>query len=149
MDTTQLDTSTEATIERLQRRIEKLKQRQRVARENVARFRKLDFEGWNKKDWKLFGDLHTGNVRVVEGSMVTNGRDAHVQTMQAMLASTDSQIRSHDIVFGSGEWTCCVATAVDRSASGEERDSSICTVARWRDGRIAEEYLFVAARPEG
>jgi hypothetical protein len=147
MSATGVDTSLEATIERLQRRIDKLKQRQKRVRENVALAEKLDFEALNKRDWDLFRSLHTEDVKVTMGSMVDRGVDAHLQTMQGLLGSTDSRIASHDVAFGGGEWTCCVATASD-STNGDGRRSAVCSVARWRNGRIAEEYRFIADSPE-
>jgi hypothetical protein len=48
---------------------------------------------------------------------------------------TPAQIRSHPIKFGSGDWTCVV---------GEfENGSRMVTVAKWRDGAIAEEYIWM------
>ena len=136
--------SLEAQIASLQRELDELQRRESVARRNVALFGKLDFKAWNNRDWNLFRELHTEDVRVVLGSMVTDSLDSHVETMQAMLAATDSKVASHDIVFGSGEWTCCMATTLDSTSTGRVLQSSVCTIARWRDGRIAEEYLFIA-----
>src|SRR5579864_1977617 len=34
------------------------------ARENLARFEKLDFGAWNKRDWDLFRKLHADKVKV-------------------------------------------------------------------------------------
>jgi hypothetical protein len=145
MSTSGTKTATlEAQIASLQRELDELQRRESIARRNVALFGKLDFKAWNNRDWDLFRKLHTEDVRVVLGSMVTDSLDSHVETMQAMLAATDSKIASHDIVFGSGEWTCCVATALDSTSTGRVLQSSVCTIARWRDGRIAEEYLFIA-----
>jgi len=42
---------------------------------------------------------------------------------------------SHPIAFGSGEWTCVVGEFEDRSR--------MVTVAKWRGGAIAEEYIWV------
>jgi hypothetical protein len=83
-------------------------------------------------------------VKVVLGSMVTRGSKRHTETMRAMLESSDNRIVSHDIMFGSGEWTCCVATTTDSTSTGQESHSTVCTVAKWRDNRIVEEHLFVA-----
>jgi hypothetical protein len=147
MDATAVDTSLEATIERLQNRIEKLKQRQKRVRQNVAQAEKLDFEAWNERDWDLFRSLHTDDVKVIMGSMVDEGIDSHLRTMQGLLASTDSHIASHNVLFGGGEWTCCIATASE-SADGDGRLSTVCTVTRWRNGRAAEEYRFIADCPD-
>ena len=47
---------------------------------------------------------------------------------------TPPQITSHPIAFGSGEWTCVV---------GEIGGSRMVTVAKWHDGAIAEEYIWM------
>ena len=48
---------------------------------------------------------------------------------------TPIQITSHPVKFGSGEWTCVV---------GEfEGGGRMVTVAKWRDGAIAEEYIWM------
>lgn len=57
--------------------------------------------------------------------------------MEAFVAAGDGpfpQIVSHPIGFGSGEWTCVI---------GEfENGQRMVTVARWRDGAIAEEFIW-------
>jgi hypothetical protein len=45
------------------------------------------------------------------------------------------QVKSHPIAFGSGEWTCVVGEL--------EGGSRMATVAKWRDGAIAEEYIWI------
>jgi hypothetical protein len=146
MTTTGVDTSLEATVERLQHRIDTLKQRQKRVRQNITHVAKLDFEAWNKRNWELFRSLHTSDVKVTMGSMVDEGIDAHLETVQGLLASTDNRVTSHDVVFGGGEWTCCLATTSD-SSNGDGRRSTVCTVAKWRNGRVAEEYRFIADCP--
>ena len=60
--------------------------------------------------------------------------------MNAMKTSVESaggtppQIIGHPIAFGLGEWTCVI---------GEfEGGGRMVTVAKWRDGAIAEEYIW-------
>ena len=99
----------------------------------------LDFTGWNKADWNgVFADHHTDDVLVDwKGQAVTHGVDEHIAAMKAYVKSAGGeppQIKSHPIMFGSGEWTCAV---------GEFEDGSrMVTVAKWRDGAIAEEYIW-------
>jgi len=146
MSASRVDTSLEATVERLQHRIERLKQRQRQARDNVARVGKLDFTAINGRDWDLFRDLHEPDVRVVMGSMVTTSADAHVETMKGLLSSTDTQVTSHDVAFGGGEWTCCLSTVTEQ-LNGSSRRSTVCVVQRWHNERVAEEYRLIADSP--
>ena len=107
---------------------------------NLTGMDDLDFTGWNNADWNgVFADHHTEDVLVDwKGQEPTRGIEAHIDAMKAFVESTGSstppQIAAHPITFGAGEWTCVV---------GEfEGGGRMVTVARWRDGAIAEEYIW-------
>jgi hypothetical protein len=110
-----------------------------VAR-NLQSMDELDFTGWNQADWQgVFARYHTDDVLVdVHGQPETHGIKEHIDAMKAFVETTGGtpvQVRSHPISFGSGEWTCVV---------GEfENGGRMVTVARWRDGAIAEEYIWL------
>ena len=99
----------------------------------------LDFTRWNNADWQgVFAHHHTEDVYVDwKGQEPTPGIEQHIEAMEAYVDSaggTPPQIVSHPIKFGSGEWTCVV---------GEfEGGGRMVTVAKWRDGAIAEEYIW-------
>jgi hypothetical protein len=100
----------------------------------------LDFVGWNNADWQgVFAHQHTDDVYVeFKGQEPTRGLEEHIAAMKAFVAAaggTPPKVVSHPIAFGSGEWTCVV---------GEFGDGSrMVTVAKWRDGAIAEEYIWL------
>ena len=108
-------------------------------RKNLQGMDELDFVGWNNGDWdNVFSHYHTDDVYVDwKGQKPTRGRQEHIHAMQAFVESvggTPPRIVSHPIGFGSGEWTCVI---------GEFEDGSrMVTVAKWRDGAIAEEYIW-------
>ena len=110
-----------------------------VAR-NLKGMDELDFKGWNNADWEgVFAHHHTNDVLVdVHGQPQTNGIHEHIDAMKALVQTTGGtpiQVKSHPIRFGSGEWTCVV---------GEfEGGRRMVTVAKWRDGAIAEEYIWL------
>ncbi|MFI2652853.1 MULTISPECIES: hypothetical protein [Micromonospora] len=110
-----------------------------VAR-NLKSMDELDYKGWNPADWNgVFAHYHTDDVLVdLKGQPQTHGVQEHIDAMKAFAESTGGtpvQIKSHPIGFGSGEWTCVV---------GELEDGSrMVTVAKWRDGAIAEEYIWM------
>jgi hypothetical protein len=110
-----------------------------TTRENLKNMDHLDFTAWNTPDWDLFRRLHTADVHVeVCGQEDTHGIDAHVDAMKSLVEQAGGrpmQIQSHPISFGSGEWTCVVG----EFASGDR----MVTVAKWRDGAIAEEYIWL------
>lgn len=107
---------------------------------NLRGMDELDFKGWNQADWQgVFAHLHTGDVLVdVHGQSQTHGIEEHIDAMKAFVETTGGtpvQVASHPISFGSGDWTCVV---------GEfENGGRMVTVAKWRDGAIAEEYIWL------
>jgi hypothetical protein len=107
---------------------------------NLKAMDDLDFVGWNNADWHgVFAHHHADDVFVdFKGYEPTRGLQDHIDAMRAFVESaggTPPKVVSHPIAFGDGEWTCVV---------GEFEDGSrMVTVAKWRDGAIAEEYLWV------
>jgi hypothetical protein len=106
---------------------------------NLQAMDDLDFNGWNKADWNgVFAHHHMDDVLVDwKGQQPTRGVGEHIAAMQAYVDSaggTRPRITAHPITFGSGDWTCVV---------GEFEDwSRMVTVAKWRDGAIAEEHIW-------
>jgi hypothetical protein len=109
-----------------------------VVTRNLNSMDDLDFRAWNGADWRgRFAHYHTDDVLVdVHGQPPTRGAEEHIEAMKAMVGNgTPPQITSHPIRFGTGDWTCVV---------GEfENGSRMVTVAKWRDGAIAEEYIWM------
>lgn len=107
---------------------------------NLKSMDELDFKAWNGADWDgRFAHLHTDDVLVdVHGQPPTRGIGEHIDAMKAFVQAsggTPPQVTSHPIKFGSGEWTCVV---------GEfEGGGRLVTVAKWRDGAIVEEYIWM------
>ena len=104
---------------------------------NLERFDKLDFEAWNNRNWTLFREIHAPDVLVVDfNGNTTRGIEQHVQwAMAAISAAPDSRILAHPIKIAAGNWTA--ATGILPG------NVTMVTVAHWKDGRIAEEYLFM------
>ncbi len=106
---------------------------------NLQGMDELDFVGWNNADWRgVFARYHTDDVYVDwKGQKPTRGLQEHIDAMKTFVESvggTPPRIVSHPIGFGSGDWTCVI---------GEFEDGSrMVTVAKWRDGAIAEEYIW-------
>lgn len=126
---------------------------------NLKRFDQLDFDAYShRKDMNLFKELHCPDVKVVfPDGRVTHGIEQHVSDINNVLfnGTPDSRITSHPISFGSGEWT--VATGVLEATfsepikmpdgtsippTGKKVKISMATIAKWKNGCIAEEHLF-------
>jgi ketosteroid isomerase-like protein len=125
---------------------------------NLKRFDQLDFDAYSqRKNMKLFRDIHCPDVKVVfPDGRTTQGIDKHVEDINALFDGTpDNRITAHPIAFGSGDWT--VTTGVMEATFSEPMKSldgktiaptgmkvkmPMATIAKWRDGCIAEEHLF-------
>ena len=108
---------------------------------NLERFDKLDFEGWNNQNWTLFEEMHSPDVFVDINGNTTTGIEEHLEFGMAALsaAAEDLKILDHPIKIAAGDWT-----AVTGALPG---NLTMLTLARWEDGRIAEEYLFLQSPP--
>jgi hypothetical protein len=104
-------------------------------RANLERCDKGTFDGWNKKNWNLYRDIHTPNVLAVGFSEnTTKGIEPHVQwALEA--AKSNNKIIAHPIKIAVDDWTIVTGITAE--------NISMVTVARWEDGRIAEEYAFI------
>jgi hypothetical protein len=108
---------------------------------NLDGFDRLDFEAWNNRNWTLFEELHSPDVLVVDfNGNTTRGIDQHLQwAMASVAAQPESKVLAHPIKIAAGDWT-----AVTGALPG---NLTMLTLARWEDGRIAEEYLFLQSPP--
>jgi hypothetical protein len=101
---------------------------------NLERFNRLDFDAWNTRNWTLFKEIHAPDVLVVDFSgNVTRGIDQHLQWAKAT-RSNALEISAHPIMVAAGDWTAVTGTLPG--------NHTMITLAHWKDGRIAEEYLW-------
>jgi hypothetical protein len=108
---------------------------------NLDRLDRLDFEAWNNRNWTLFEELHDPDVLVVDFTgNTTRGIDQHLQwAMAAVSAQPESRVSAHPIEIAAGDWTAATGALPG--------NLTMLTLARWEDGRIAEEYLFLQSPP--
>src|SRR3712207_4408082 len=99
--------------------------------QNIERFDRVDFEGWNGPDWDLFRQLHTDDVFVEMMGQQTEGIDAHVDMCRQIVEENpEMEVVDHPIKMARGERTCVIG-----DIAGDQR---AVTVAKWRDGAISE-----------
>jgi hypothetical protein len=66
----------------------------------------------------------------------TRGIEQHLQwAMAAVAANPESRVLAHPIKIAAKDWTVVTGTLPG--------NLTMVTIARWEDGRIAEEYLFL------
>ena len=126
---------------------------------NLERMYALD-EAWNARDWETFDAYHDQSDVVVywpgrESTPTLGGPDHRAESERFCAAFPDNKVKHpYDILFGEGEYTAFVApftgtftgrlelpdgTVID--PTGKSFEVMFSTIARWRDGRIVEEYL--------
>jgi SnoaL-like domain len=108
---------------------------------NLDRMDRLDFEAWNNRNWTLFEELHSPDVLVVDFTgNTTRGIEQHLQWAMAFVAAQpESKVSAHPIKIAAGDWTVATGTLPG--------NLTMLTLARWEDGRMAEEYLFLQGPP--
>lgn len=119
-------------------------------------FDELDLVAFNNRDMKRIGEIHAENVVVhnPDGTRTTPF-PPHAKELQFLFDTFDFEVAEHIVGFGHGEWTAGISiskgkwvkpiTLPDGKVLQPTRKSvslRIATIARWENGRIAEEYLF-------
>ena len=104
---------------------------------NTNNFHLVDFVGWNS-NLTVLAHYHSDDVKVFGADgFQTTGMPAHEVWLKNVIASMpDGKIVQHSPNVAAGEWTGVVGTLVG--------GFKMATVAKWKDGRITEEYLFMA-----
>lgn len=119
-------------------------------------FDELDLVAFNSRDMKRIGEIHADNVIVhnPDGTK-TSPFPPHSEELQFLFDTFDFTVAEHIVGFGFGEWTAGISISEGRwvkpittpdgkvlQATGKSVSLKIATIARWENGRIAEEYLF-------
>jgi hypothetical protein len=127
---------------------------------NAERMFALD-EAWNARDWDTFDAYHDhGDVVVYwpdrQESPTLGGPNHRAESERFCQAFPDNKVRHpYPVLFGEGEFTCFVtqftgtfteplemADGTVIQPTGRSFDVLFSTTARWRNGKIVEEYLF-------
>ncbi|WP_326558955.1 ester cyclase [Micromonospora sp. NBC_01796] len=127
-------------------------------RTNMELMQTLD-DAWNNQDLETFNNRHHEDVVVRwPGKPETHGQHNHeAEAIQFFKAFPDQHLdnRPYKVLFADGDWTCSIAhwtgtmsgpmqgpDGKEISPTGKSFAVDFCTVARWVDGKIAEENLF-------
>lgn len=147
----------EARIMELEAKVSSFRYAEERVNEHLRRFDELDFEVFSNQKWNKLNLSHTDDVRVVwPDGHETRGIKKHIEDLSQMfVAMPDLGIHTHPVSFGSGEWTAVIGvmegtftrpmTTPDGKTippNGKKVRLSMATIARWKDGRITDEYLF-------
>ncbi|WP_345989990.1 hypothetical protein AAEU33_20365 [Chryseobacterium sp. Chry.R1] len=103
---------------------------------NIKNFHLVDFIGWNN-NMKVLAYYHSKDVKVFGDGWSTIGMEQHRESLAPMLEQyKDYKIGQHSPNVARGVWTGVVGVNYpDRN--------KMATIAKWKDGLITEEYLFL------
>ncbi len=116
-------------------------------------------EAWNAQDWDTFEKRHTADTAVYWPGQPdpTRGRHDHkAEAIEFFKTFPDNHLDlPYKVLIADGDYTCSIARFTGtmkgpmKGADGKEIpptnksfEVEFCTVARWKDGEIAEERLF-------
>ena len=126
-----------------------------------AELMQLADDSFNAHDWEKFESLHDPDCVVywpgLEATPTRGVRDHHAEATAFCEAFPDNNVgnRPYPVLFGDGDFSCFVtrfkgtftqpwklADGTVIEPTGRSFDMLFSTTARWKDGRIVEEYLF-------
>jgi hypothetical protein len=109
----------------------------KVEQINTNNFHLVDFVGWNT-NLTVLARYHSDDVKVfgADGFQTAGMHEHEVWLKNVISSMPEGKIVQHSPNVASGEWTGVVGTLVG--------GFKMATVAKWQDGRITEEYLFMA-----
>ncbi|MGH8004741.1 MAG: ester cyclase, partial [Limisphaerales bacterium] len=141
----------------LQAQLKQFTDERAMVETHLVRFDSLDFDVFSGQKWDLLNVSHTDDIVVnwPDGHH-TNGIAVHIEDLKAMFVyAPDTKIETHPIRFGSGEWTCATGVMTGTFSkpmpigggksippTGKKFSVPMCTVARWKDGKMVEESLY-------
>ena len=125
--------------------------------ENLRTFDELDYDVFSGQRWEDLPRSHSDDIVVHwPDGHETRGLERHVEDLKAMFVyAPDTRVKKHPVRFGAGEWTSVIGemegtftrpmTLPDGKVvapTGKAFRLPMCTVGRWEDGVMVEEFLF-------
>ena len=144
-------------IQEMKEQLFQFKDEKAATARSLAQCDMMDFDGVSRQRWDLFDSTHSKDVVVNwPNGHSTKGIAAHAEEAKVLLAfAPDAWVESHPVRFGSGEWTCVTGTIVGTFSkpmlvedgktippTGKQFRIPMCTVARWKAGKIVEKSLY-------
>ena len=124
---------------------------------HLALLERFSAEGSQGPNWDMVKQLYDENIKfVAPDGTVIQGLDNQIKNMQQMyVAAPDVKVTSHNIQFGSGDWTAAsqimegtftgVLQKPDGTTiqgTGKKFKMAACSLLRWKNDKIIEEHVF-------
>ncbi len=147
----------EAKIAELQAKVDAYEAERAVTAKNLETFDELDLVAFNKRDMARIKEIHADDVKVYnpDGTITKGMSPKHADELQFLFDTFSFVVTDHIVGFGYGEWTAGISISEGKwvkpltmpdgtvlPPTGKKVRIKIATIARWENGRIAEEYLF-------
>ncbi len=126
-------------------------------KKNLETFDELDYVVFSDQEWTRLHESHAEDIKVdwPDGHSAI-GLKKHIEDLKAMFVyAPDTNIKVHPVKFGSGEYTCVIGVMAGTftkpmpigdgkfiQPTGKKFSIPMCTVGRWKDGVMVEEWLF-------
>jgi hypothetical protein len=145
-----------AKVAELQAEVDAYEAERAATARHLKTFDELDLEAFNSRDMKRIKEIHADDVMVYNpDGTTTSPMPPHAEELQFLFDTFDFKVTDHIVGFGFGEWTAGISISEGKwvkpittpdgtvlQPTGKKVSLKIATIARWEDGRIAEEYLF-------
>ena len=120
-------------------------------------FDELDFVVFSNQEWTRLHESHAKDIKVNwPDGHATYGIDRHIEDLKAMFVyAPDTNIKVHPVKFGSGDFTSVIGVMTGTFSkpmpigegkfiqpTGKQFSITMCTIGRWKDGVMIEEWLF-------
>ena len=145
-----------AKIAQLEAQVATYKAERAITAKNLKTFDDLDLVAFNNRDIELIEQIHAEDVKVYNpDGTITEPAAPHIEELQFLFDTFDFKVAEHILQFGHGDWTAGISISEGKwikpltlpdgtvlQPTGKSVSLKIATIARWENGRIAEEYLF-------
>lgn len=148
----------QSKIDSLEAELKKYKDNEAEIKTRLAAFDTLDYDYYSNQRWDKFGESHADNILVYypDGTTTTGLAPQHIDMLTPMFVfAPDTKIKQHPVAFGTGEWTCAIGVMEGTfsqpmpigggktiAPTGKTFKLRMCTIGRWKDGKMSEEHLF-------
>ena len=147
----------QARVNELQAQVDAHKAERETTAKQLQIFDELDLVAFNNRDMTRIKQIHADDVTVYnpDGSITQGMTPHHADELQFLFDTFDFMIPVHIVGFGYGEWTAGISVSEGQwvkpitmsdgtvlEPTNKKLKIKIATIARWENGRIAEEHLF-------
>lgn len=155
--TTANTTKLQDKVNELQAQVDEHEAERLTTAKNLETFDELDLVAFNNRDMGRIKQIHADDVKVYnpDGTITKGMTPHHAGELQFLFDTFDFVVTDHIVGFGHGEWTAGISISKGKwvkpltmpdgtvlQPTGKTLEIKIATIARWENGRIAEEYLF-------